>query len=43
MSFSGIPVANRDNTIVTFTAKYQTMRKKVVFDRRTGRVEVNKN
>lgn len=41
MSFSGIP--DTSNTIVTFTARYLTMRKKVLFDRRTGRIEVNKN
>lgn len=32
-----------DAPILTFTTKHQGFRKKVVFDRRTGRVEVNKN
>lgn len=41
MSFSGI--SDLTSTIVTITTKYQTMKKKVLFDRRTGRVEVNKN
>ncbi len=41
ISFSGI--ADTSNTIVTFTTKYRNMKKKVRFDRRTGRVEINKN
>ncbi len=40
VSFSGI--ANDTATIVTIRTRYIDMNKKVVFDRRTGRIEVNK-
>lgn len=43
ISFSGTENLHASNTIVTITTKYLTMRKKVLFDRRTGRIEVNKN
>jgi Tfp pilus assembly protein FimT len=41
ITFSG---AGIDTTapIVTFTSRYMTRAKKVIFDRRTGRIEVNK-
>ncbi len=41
VSFSGI--ANTTATTVTFRTRYLNMNKKVIFDRRTGRIEVNKD
>lgn len=41
VSFSGI--ANDTATIVTIRTRYVNMNKKVIFDRRTGRIEVNKD
>lgn len=40
VSFSGI--ANPTATMVTVRTRYVNMNKKVLFDRRTGRIEVNK-
>ncbi len=42
MSFTGAWV-DTTSTIMTVTTRYLGMKKKVTFDRRTGRVEVNKN
>jgi prepilin-type N-terminal cleavage/methylation domain-containing protein len=41
VSFSGI--TNDTATIVTIRSRYGNMNKKIIFDRRTGRIEVNKD